>query len=82
VQQCGSPMEAAQQSGRTCSCISSKFREKQFLHFFVSSDGSLARVAGMIIYLGYGVWHSSERCHGDTQVMIMDDVTDKDSVNK
>jgi len=40
---------------------------------------SLAHVAGMIIYLGYGVWHSSERCHDDTQVMIMDDVTDKDS---
>jgi len=42
----------------------------------------LAHVAGMIIYLGYGVWHSSERCYDDTQVMIMDDVTDKDSVNK
>jgi len=42
----------------------------------------LAHVAGMIIYLGYGVWHSSERCYDDTQVMIMDDVTGKDSVNK
>ena len=36
-------------------------------------------VAGMIIYVGYGVWHSNERRSDDTQV-IMYDVADKDSM--
>jgi len=37
------------------------------------------RVAGMVIYLGYGVWHSSERRSDDTQVILYD-VADKDSM--
>ena len=37
------------------------------------------RVAGMVIYLGYGVWHSSERRSEDTQVILYD-VADKDSM--
>jgi len=30
------------------------------------------RVAGVVIYLGYGVWHSSERRCDDTQVILYD----------
>ena len=33
----------------------------------------------MIIYLGYGVWHSSERRQDDTQVILYD-VADRDSM--
>jgi len=36
-------------------------------------------VVGMVIYLGYGVWHSSERRCDDTQ-LILYDVADKDSM--
>ena len=36
-------------------------------------------IAGMIIYLCYGVWHSSERRCDDTQVILYD-VADKDSM--
>jgi len=32
----------------------------------------------MVIYLGYGVWHSSERRSEDTQVILHDDA-DKDN---
>ena len=46
---------------------------------------SVRCVAGMIIYLGYGVWHSSERRSDDTQVILYDiadnddrDVTERD----
>jgi len=35
--------------------------------------------AGMMVYLGYGVWHSSERRTDDTQVILYD-VADKDSM--
>jgi len=34
----------------------------------------------MIIYLGYGVWHSSERRCDDTQVTLYDVDAHKDSV--
>lgn len=33
----------------------------------------------MVIYLGYGVWHSSERRSDDSEVILYD-VGDKDSM--
>ena len=39
----------------------------------------MARIAGMIIYLSYGVWHSNERRLNKTPV-IMYDVSDKDMI--
>ena len=40
---------------------------------------TMARIAGMIIYLSYGVWHSNERRLNKTPV-IMYDVSDKDMI--